>query len=46
MEDILRDTTMFERLDVDPVKLTLQRENQIKNLVVSLKKSESIKQAT
>ena len=30
MEDILRDTTKFERLDVDPVKLTLQRENQIK----------------
>ena len=42
MEDILRDTTKFERLDVDPVKLTLQRENQIKNLLASLKKSESI----
>ena len=46
MEDILRDTTKFERLHVDPVKLTLQRENQIKNLLASLKKSESITQAT
>ena len=43
MEDILRDTTKF---DADPVKLTLQRENQIKNLLTSLKKSESITQAT
>jgi hypothetical protein len=43
MEDILRDTTKF---DADPVKLTFQRENQIKNLLTSLKKSESITQAT
>ncbi len=35
-EDILRDTTKFERLDVDLVKLTLQRENQIKNLLASV----------
>ena len=46
MEDILHDTTKFEHLDADPVKLTLQRENQIKNLLTSLKKSESITQAT
>jgi hypothetical protein len=35
MEDILHDTTKFEHLDADPVKLTLQRENQIKNLLTS-----------
>jgi hypothetical protein len=29
MENILCDTTKFERLDADPVKLTLQREKEI-----------------
>ena len=32
MNDILQDNTKFQRLNDDPVKLTLQRENQLKKL--------------
>jgi hypothetical protein len=46
MEDILQDTTKFERLMDDPVKLTLQRENRLKRLLTTLKKSESISPAS
>lgn len=46
MEDILQDKTKFQRLNDDPVKLTLQRENQVKKFLAKLKKSESITQAT
>ena len=42
MNDILQDNTKFQRLNDDPVKLTLQRENQLKKLLATLKKSESI----
>ena len=42
MNDILQDNTKFQRLNDDPVKLTLQRENQFKKLLATLKKSESI----
>ena len=42
MNDILQDSTKFQRLKDDPVKLTLQRENQLKKLLATLKKSESI----
>ena len=46
MEDILQDTTKFERLMDDPVKLTFQRENRLKRLLTTLKKSESISPAS
>jgi hypothetical protein len=46
MEDILQDTTKFERSMDDPVKLTLQRENRLKRLLTTLKKSESISPAS
>ena len=42
MNDILQDNMKFQRLNDDPVKLTLQRENQLKKLLATLKKSESI----
>ena len=42
MNDILQDNTKFQRLNDSPVKLTLQRENQLKKLLATLKKSESI----
>ena len=45
MENILRDSTKFQRLNDDPVKLTLQRENQLKSFLRTVKKSESILQA-
>jgi PHD/YefM family antitoxin component YafN of YafNO toxin-antitoxin module len=38
MEAILEDETKFERLDEDPVKLTLQRENKVKRFLSTLKK--------
>ena len=41
MNDILQDNTNFQRLNDDPIKLTLQRENQLKKLLATLKKSES-----
>ena len=46
MEDILEDTTKFLRLDDDPVKLTLQRENKLISSLKTLKRSESISEAT
>ena len=46
MEAILEDETKFQRLDEDPVKLTLQRENKVKRFLSTLKKSESITPAT
>ena len=46
MEDILEDTTKFLRLDDDPVKLTLQRENKLISLLKTLKRSELISEAT
>ena len=42
MNDILQDNTKLQRLNDDPVKLMLQRENQLKKLLATLKKSESI----
>ena len=42
MNDILQDNTKFQRLNDDPVKLTLQRENRCKKLLATLRKSESI----
>ena len=39
MEDILKDTPKFERLNDDPIKLILKRENQLKRFLATLKKS-------
>ena len=36
MEAILEDETKFQRLDEDPVKLTLQRENKVKRFLSSV----------
>ena len=33
MENILTDESKFKRLDEDPVKISLQRENQVKSLL-------------
>ena len=46
MEEVLSDETKFQRLDENPVKITLQRENQVKTLLKHLKNSESIDQKT
>ena len=43
MEDIPEDSTKFLRLDDDPVKLTLQRENKLISLLKTL---QSISEAT
>ena len=42
MNEILQDNTNFQRLNDDSMKLTLQHENQLKKLLATLKKSESI----
>ena len=46
MNDILQDTIKFQPLNDEPVKLTLQREGQLKRFLTKLKSSESISQAT
>ena len=48
MDDILNDTAKFRRVDEDPIKLTIQRDKQLKTFLRSLKKdgvmSESVYQ--
>lgn len=46
MENVWSDNRKCHRLNDDPVKLTLQRENHLKELLIALKKSESITQGT
>ena len=46
MDEILSDNSKFVRLNQDRVKLTLQRENQVKTLLKNLKASKSIDQRT
>ncbi len=46
MDEILSDNSKFELLNDDPVKVTLQRENQVKSLLKKLKAADSINQET
>ncbi|XP_046860954.1 uncharacterized protein LOC124454192 [Xenia sp. Carnegie-2017] len=46
MDTLLSDTTKFQPLNGDPVKVTLQRENQVKSLLKKLKDAKSIGQET
>ncbi|XP_046841017.1 uncharacterized protein LOC124435112 [Xenia sp. Carnegie-2017] len=46
MDTLLSDTTKFQPLNGDPVKVTLQRENQVKSLLKKLKDANSIGQET
>ena len=46
MDEILPDNSKFELLDEDPIKVTLQRENQVKTLLKKLKASNSIDEKT
>ena len=42
MDEILADTSKFELLDDDAVKLTIKRENQVKTLLKKLKSDNCI----
>ena len=42
MDEILADTSKFELLDDDAVKLTIKRENQVKALLKKLKSDNCI----
>ena len=46
MDEILSSNSKFELLDEDPIKVTLQRENQVKTLLKKLKASKSIDERT
>ena len=46
MDAILSDTSKFQLLNEDPVKVTLQRENQVKSLMKKLKAANSLNEKT
>ena len=46
MDAILSDTSKFQLLNEDPVKVTLQRENQVKSLLKKLKAANSLNEKT
>ena len=46
MEEILQDSSKFKCLNDDPIKLTLLRENKVRNFQRTLKKTEAISQTT
>ena len=46
MDAILSDTSKFQLLNEDPVKVTLQRENQVKSLLKKLKATNSLNEKT
>ena len=46
MDAILSDTSKFQLLNEDPVKVTLQRENQVKSLMKKLKAANSLSEKT
>ena len=44
--EILQGSSKFKRLNDDPIKVTLQRENKVRNFLRTLKKTEAISQTT